>query len=199
MPGFNVAPFGGGYSAAGPSNVVEIRRKHRWVFETLGRGTGQFSQAELLLLQSASRPKIKFDEAEMHHNQEVAYFAGKHNWEPVTMTWYDSEQQPDCSRGLYHWIETVCNLQSMAVAHPRFYKKDASLLVLDGTGQTTEQWSMIGTWPQACNWQELDYTSNELLTMECTMRFDRAVRARRDGSCVQAAAPVPITPNCPQF
>lgn len=199
MPGFNVQPFGGGYSAQGPSNMVEVRRKHRWVFEVLGRGTGQFSQAELLMLKSASRPTIKFEEAEMHHNQEVAYFAGKQSWEPITMTWYDAEQNPDISRGIYHWIETVVNMQSMAVAHPRFYKRTAALIMLDGTGQTTEQWSMMGTWPTLANFQELDYSSNEMQTCECTMRYDRAVRARFDGSCVQAPVPVPITPNCPQI
>ena len=198
MPGFNINPFGGGFSAQGPANTVEIRRKHRWVFETLGRGTGVFSQSELLVLQSASRPSFKFEEPEMHHNQEVARFAGKQDWDPMTLVWYDVEQDPDVSRGIYHWIETVVNMQSIAVAHPRFYKKTAALLMIDGSGQTTEQWSLMGTWPAASNWQELDYTSTDLMTMEVTMRFDRAVRSRSDGGCVQIPSPVPIQPNCPQ-
>jgi len=193
MPGFNVQPFGGGYSAEGPSNTVEVRRKHRWVFETLGRGTSTFSQAELLVLQSASRPSFKFEETDMHHNQEQVWFAGKQNWDPVTMVWYDVEQSPDISRGIYHWLETVVNMQSIAVAHPRFYKRTASLILLDGTGQTTEQWQMFGTWPVTINWQELDYTSTDLMTCETTMRYDRAVR-----TCLQAPGPQPISPNCPQ-
>jgi hypothetical protein len=135
----------------------------------------------------------------MHHNQEVARFAGKQDWEPISLTWYDSEQNPDVSRGIYHWIETVVNMHSLHVAHPRFYKKTASLLLLDGAGQATEQWSMMGTWPEVSNWQELDYTSTDLLTMEVTMRYDRAVRSRLDGTCVQAPAPIPIVPNCPQI
>lgn len=198
MPGFNIQPFGGGFSSQGPSNTLETRRKHRWVFQTLGRGTGQFSQAELLVLQSASRPSFQFEQTEMHHNQEVARFAGKQDWDPVSMVWYDVEQDPDVSRGIYHWIETVVNMQSMVVAHPRFYKRQAELTMIDGSGQTTEQWSMMGTWPAECNWQDLDYMASDIMTMECTMRFDRAVRSRSDGSCVQAPAPVPITPNCPQ-
>ncbi len=199
MPGFNINPFGGGYSNQGPSNILEVRRKHRWVFETLGRGAGQFSQAELLVLQSASRPNFKFEEPEMHHNQEVVRFAGKHDWDPVTLTWYDQEQNPDISRGIYQWIETVVNMHSIAVAHPRFYKTTGSLAVLDGSGQTNEVWSMMGAWPSACNFQELDYTSTDLLTCEATMRYDRAVRSRLNGACIQAPPPVPITPNCPQF
>jgi len=198
IPGFNINPFGGGYSAQGPANTVEVRRKHRWVFETLGRGTGVFSQSELLVLQSASRPSFKFEEPEMHHNQEIARFAGKQDWDPVTLVWYDVEQDPDISRGIYHWIETVVDMHSIKVAHPRFYKKTAALVMLDGSGQTTEQWSLMGTWPAASNFQELDYTSTDLMTVEATMRYDRAVRSKSDGSCVQSPSPVPIQPNCPQ-
>lgn len=192
MPGFNVQPFGGGFSPDGPSNTIEVRRKHRWVFETIGRGTGVFSQAELLVLQSASRPSFKFEEPEMHHNQEVARFAGKQDWDPVTLVWYDAEQSPDVSRGIYHWLETVVNMQSIAVAHPRFYKKTAALLLLDGTGQPSEEWQMFGTWPAAVNWQEVDYTSTDLLTIEVTMRYDRAIR-----TCRQIPSPQPFAPSCP--
>lgn len=192
MPGFNIMPYGGGYSAQGPSNTLETRRKHRWVFESIGRGTGSFSQAELLVLQSASRPSFKFEEPEMHHNQEVARFAGKQDWDPVTLTWYDVQQDPDVSRGIYHWIETVVNMQSIKVAHPRLYKKTAKLSMIDGAGSTTESWTMLGTWPANCNWQELDYTSTDIQTIEATMRFDRAIR-----ECVSIPAPQPIAPNCP--
>lgn len=192
MPGFNIGGLGGGFSANGPSNTIEVRRKHRWIFETLGRGSGQFAQSELLLLQSASRPNFKFEEPEMHHNQEVVRFAGKQDWEPVTMTWYDAEQTPDISRGIYHWLETVVNMTSISVASPVSYKKEASLVSLDGYGQMNERWTMYGTWPSAINWQELDYTSSDLLTCETTMRYDRAVR-----ECVASPSSPANSINCP--
>jgi len=191
MPGFNINGSGGQTSNS-PAHTVEVRRKHRWFFETLGRGTGVWSQSELLMLQSASRPSFKFDEPEMHHNQEVARFAGKQSWEPVTLKWYDGEQNPDISKGIYHWLETVVNMESIQVAHPSNYKRSASLVVSDGTGQANERWSMYGTWPAAINWQELDYSATELLTCEATLRYDRAVR-----QCVQSPGPRTISPSCP--
>jgi len=36
----------------------------------------------------------------MHHNQEVAKFAGKQEWDPVNLVWYDVEQNPDVSKGI---------------------------------------------------------------------------------------------------
>ena len=176
MPGFNVGNIGGGYSTAGPANTLEIRRKHRWVFETLGSGGSAFTAAELLVLMSASRPSFKMEEPEMHHNQEVIYFAGKQTWEPVTLTWYDSEQGPNTSRTCYAWLNTVVNLRNMGVSPPSFYKRLASLAMLNGVGQPSERWVMYGTWPTAVNWQELSYDSTDLLTIEATMRYDRALR-----------------------
>ena len=191
MPGFNING-NGGQNGNTPSHTVEVRRKHRWFFETLGRGNGTWNQTELLMLQSASRPSFKFEEPEMHHNQEVVRFAGKQNWDPVTLVWYDGEQTPDISRGVYHWLETVVNMESIQVAHPRNYKRQASLAVIDGTGQPNERWTMYGTWPSAVNWQDLDYASTDLLTCEATLRYDRAVR-----ECVQAPGPRTINQTCP--
>jgi hypothetical protein len=192
MPGFNVGALGGGYSTQGPSNITETRRRYRWVMETLGKGSGFFTQTELLLLQSAARPQIKFEEPEMHHNQEVTRFAGKQDWEPITLTWYDAEQSPDISRSLYAWIETVVNVRSMQVSHPANYKKTGSLAMLSGMGTVTERWALYGVWPTSCNWGELDYTATDLATLEATIRFDRAVR-----DCTAIPGPEATIPSCP--
>ena len=170
MPGFNVVGAGG--DVDGPSNTIEIRRKHRWLFETLG----PLSPQALLILQSASRPSFKFEEPEMHHNQEVAYFAGKQSWDPITLVWYDSEQNPNVSQEVYDWLGSVVDLTSVDVRRPNQYKKDAQLSVVDGVGTANEQWNMYGCWPSAVNFQELDYSSTDLLTCEATLRYDRAIR-----------------------
>lgn len=196
MPGFNVAPFGGAMPG-GPSNNIETRRQNRWIFESLGRGAGSFTPTELLLLESASRPRMEFEEVDMHHVQETAYFAGKHKWQPIKLRWYDAEQSPDISRGIYHWIETVLTMNNMNMAHPSMYKKQASLRMIDGTGQPNEVWSMMGCWPKDFDGGELDYSSSKICMIECSMRYDRAVRQFLDGSCPTPMAPQPITPSCP--
>ncbi len=175
MPGFNIGGFGGDQT----SNLVEPRRTHRWVFATIGRGQGQFSRAELLLLKTASRPKFKFTEAKMDHNQEEVYFAGKQAWEPIELTWYDIEQNPDVSLGIYKWLGSVVDLQAVHVAHPRSYKQVAVLAMLNGFGLQNEEWTMYGTWPMEVDWKGLDYSSSEIQTCAVKMRFDRATRSCR--------------------
>ena len=187
IPGFNIGGFGG----AQPSNVVEPRRIHRWVFLTIGRGSSEFSRAELLVLKQATRPKFKFEEPQMHHNQEQVYFAGKQSWEPIELTWYDIEQNPDTSLGVYKWLGTVVNLPSANVGHPSTYKRQAVLALLNGVGTPSEVWTLFGTWPQDVDWKGLDYTSSELLTIVAKMRFDRALRG-----CTNFAGIVPVLSEC---
>jgi len=167
MPGFNICGTGNG-----PAANLETRRKHRWVFRTLG----SVNPAALLVLQSASRPNFKFAEPEMHHDQEVAYFAGKQTWEPVSMKWYDVEQNPDVSDTIYQWLRTVVDLPTATVYAPSVYKQQATLEMVGAAGNTTETWIMCNAWPKEVNWGDLDYTATDIVTIEATLRYDRAIK-----------------------
>jgi len=184
MPGFNICGIGGSLAA-----TIETRRDHRWVFEALGKGGGDLWPTNaLLILQSAQRPNFKFEEPEMHHNQEVARFAGKQDWEPITMTWYDAEQSPDVSFHMWDWIQHVSRFDggnspggegqygAPFVQIPGYYKREGQLSMLSGVGVPTERWRLCNTWPKENNWGDIDYTSTEIATIEVQMRFDRAMR-----------------------
>lgn len=177
MPGFNLGLGTDNYlDNSNPQNTIELKRKYRWVFRILGAANrGGWTPAGLLLLQSAQRPNFSFEEIEMHHGQEVSKFAGKSSWEVVTLVWYDAEQ-PDISGACYSWLQTVINISSQGVAPPAQYKKTAQLAITNGVGVDVENWNMYGCWPVTVNWQELNYSSNEMLTCEATMRYDRAIR-----------------------
>lgn len=169
MPGFRI--LGG---EMGPAPLAEVRRTHRWVFQALGELT---RREILLVLKSASRPSFQFEEPAMHHNQEQIYFAGKHTWEPVSLSWYDVEQDPDVSDAMYQWLKACIDLTRMTVNPPQSYKsKIAMLEMLDGLGNQTELWNMYQGWPQAVNWNGLDYSSSELQLIEVKYRYDRAIK-----------------------
>lgn len=173
MPGFII----GGTGGPGPNHMIETRRKHRWVFETLGKAAnGDFSSPTLLILKEASRPHPTVEEPEMHHNQEKAYFAGKHSWEATKLVWYDGEQDPDVSNELWQWLNGVIDITAVTVQVPSAYKKEGKLQMLRGDGSASETWQMFGCWPQDINWNSLDYADTEIQTIECTMRFDRAIK-----------------------
>lgn len=172
MPGFNIGELGG----VGPSNLTETRRKHRWLFQTIASQSFNMPGSVLLLLQRAARPTFIFDEPELHHDQEVAYFAGKQRWDPITLAFYDSENDPDSSLQMLNWVNSVSQLNATTVAVPREYKSNATLQMTKGDGSVSESWSLAGAWPQQTNWGDLDYTNTEIQLIEVTLRYDRASR-----------------------
>ena len=168
MPGFNIGGKGGG-----PSNTAEPRRKHRWLWQSVGQTA---TSKVLIYLKSAQRPKGKFNEAIMHHNQEQAYFAGKTEWDPINLTWYDIEQPADVSKQVWTWWNSVSDISTANVSLPSSYKRQSTLTMVGGTGAVNEKWTLYGSWPQDCNWQELDYTQSDIQEIAVVLRFDRAVR-----------------------
>lgn len=188
MPGFNICGTGDG-----PDARAESRRKHRFVWQTLSMGTGgstdQFTAAELLYLLKAQRPHQKFNEMTMHHDQEQAYFAGKTEWDPIKLVWYDMEQ-PDISERIWTWINRVSDISQGCANIPSYYKGEAILHMVSGcatgsgagSGQetvggakSTQKWRLCNVWPSDSNWGDLDYSDNDVATIEVVMRFDRAM------------------------
>ena len=173
MPGFSVQ---GGNTANSKLNKAEYRRKHRWRVSTLQGGP--VGPADFLQLKSASRPSFTLNEAEVHHDQEVAYFAGKQTWEPITLTFYDAVGggANDIASLMYQWINTVSDIPSANVGLPINYKKSLLLQSTDNEGNADETWTLHGCWPSKSNWNDLDYSNTEIQLVEITIRFDRATR-----------------------
>lgn len=182
MPGFSISGEGNG-----PASLAEVRRTHRWVFSSIG--PEQLLNKDIrLVLKTASRPSVAFEEPPMHHNQEQIYFAGKHTWEPLSLSWYDVEQPTNVSKAMFDWIEYCLQLhdgggaggdgtKAADVSHPRTYKaQDNYLDMLDGVGTRNERWEVYNGWPQSVNWNALDYSSSDLQLIEVKFRFDRAKR-----------------------
>lgn len=169
MPGFNI---GGGAGPSAPSAILETRRKHRWVWVTpdvMGRAG--------LHLKKAARPHFKYDRVNMHHIQEVAWFAGKQSWDPITLEWYDIENKPDVSQAVINWVKTVTvNFTNADLGFPDEYKATSTLSMLDGEGNVNEIWDILNSWPTDINWNELDYTSSEIQLITVQLSYDRAIR-----------------------
>lgn len=179
MAGFNIQ---GGINNGNKNNVVESRRKHRWLFTLVGAMT----QSECVYLKTANRPKFEFEEAVMHHDQEEAYFAGKQKWNTLSLEWYDIQQNPDISAKLYDWLNivnpTLKASSGGCVYPPSIYKKEGNLKMTCGEGGSSdEEWNFYGLWPKSCDWQQLSYTdggADSICTIKVEARYDKAIRVR---------------------
>jgi hypothetical protein len=93
------------------------------------------------------------------------------------MTWYDMETPVDVSQAVYDWLEqAVYSIDNAEVNHPETYKQTAELSMTSHNGNTNETWKLYNSWPTTINWNELDYSNNDVMELEATVRYDRASR-----------------------
>ena len=59
---------------------------------------------------------------------------------------------------------------------PGSYKKTGDLMMTKADGTSSELWKLHNCWPTNINWNELDYSTNDIILVTVSMRFDRATR-----------------------
>jgi hypothetical protein len=102
------------------------------------------------------------------------YVIGRFRWESISVTFRDPIG-PSATQALMEWVrlhsESVTGRQGYAAG----YKKDVELEMLDPTGVVVQKWILQGTQLNDADFGSLDYSSNDLADITCTLRFDRAI------------------------
>jgi phage tail-like protein len=147
-----------------------FKRKNRWLLK-IDNISAQGLNA--LPPQKASRPSVSFKELSMEHLNETIYYPGKPEWKPITLTLYDLKKNSNPVLGWINQIYDTGTEQWNASADG--FKKDAYLELYDGTGETLESWLLVAAWPQDINFGDLDMGTSEVVTVDVTLRYDRAV------------------------
>lgn len=147
----------------------EPLRKNRWLM----RFPSDLGIQEWWL-SNAQRPSIKQAGTEIQFLNTSTYVVGRYTWDEINVTFRDPIG-PSASQALMEWVrlhsESVTGRQGYAAG----YKRDLELEMLDPNGVVVSKWILKNTFITAANFGNLDYSSDELSTIECTLRFDYAV------------------------
>ena len=123
---------------------------------------------------TTSRPKYTSDETEIPFLNTSTYVVGRFKWDSISVTFRDPIG-PSATQALMEWVrlhsESVTGRQGYAAG----YKKDVELEMLDPTGVVVQKWILQSTQLNDADFGSLDYSSNDLADITCTIRFDRAI------------------------
>ena len=193
-----------------------FKRKHRWLFE-LYNISGDPAISRALPPLKASRPNLQFKELEAQHVSETVYFPGKPDWKPITVSLYDTNI---LKNPVYEWIkkyydpeqgEIIPSSEFVPFAQRTIKVAEARLKLLSGCGKVIEQWVFENVWPQSVEFGELDMGQSEVVTIDLTLRYDRAYMITNPepdfsnpDDDLQSIPPndwfnAPTTPSGPQF
>ena len=123
---------------------------------------------------NASRPSITQNGVEIPFINTSTWVVGRYTWDEISVTLRDPIG-PSASQATMEWIrlasESVTGRQGYAVS----YKRDLILEMLDPTGVVISQWIIKNAFPLTWKGGDLDYSSDDLATIEMTLRPDYCI------------------------
>jgi len=159
--------------------MPKLKYRYRVVFENMGVSTPRTELTKQVM--TFTRPTINFEEIEVPIYNSRIYLAGRQTWDAVSATFRD-DAGGNVSRLVGEQIQKQMDTLEQASASSGIdYKFITRCEVLDGGNGTStpnvlETWELYGCFLVSANYGDLDYASNDPVTIECSIRYDNAVQ-----------------------
>lgn len=161
------------------TGILQPKLKNLWRVTFANLAGGVDSQPLSVQAVSVDRPKLSFEEIDLHRYNSRAWVAGKHNWEMINITLED-DISGTASQVLQEQIQSQ---QWLIGAEGPFlgrgqegslYKFITYIEQLDGREQVIERWTCEGCWLQNIDYNDLTYSDSAVVQITLQVRFDHA-------------------------
>lgn len=179
-------------NAGGNQGLLMPKLQFRFRVNFLNFGVG--STAGLSLTKQVvdcSRPNVQFQEITLPVYNSTLYLSGKHQWQPITINIRD-DASGSVSKAVGQQVQKQMDfVEQASAATGQDYKFQTNIEILDGGNGTSapivlETWELYGCFIQTANYNNLNYGTNEPVTIQLSLRYDNAIQAPL-GSGVGAA------------
>jgi len=140
---------------------------------------------------SATKPKFNVSNAEHKYINHTFNYPGRVTWEPITITIVDpvdpnaARQAAELLQASGYYIPANENTKTTTIN-----KKDATealkrveiTQIGEDNTDILEKWVLNNAWVESVNFSDLDYESDDLSTIELTIRYDWAELETRDAN-----------------
>jgi hypothetical protein len=126
------------------------------------------------MIKTASRPTFTSEVVDLDHINIKRKIKGKSSWDDINITLYDPIV-PSGAQQVMEWIRSSHESLTGRDGYAAFYKKDITFYLLGPVGDKIEQWTLKGAFITSANFGELDWSSNDPLSIELQLSFDYAI------------------------
>ncbi len=157
---------------------VEPMRQFRWYinFSTPNLSASKYA------LKKCDKPKMKVNSIQHKYMNHFFNFPGRVEWEDINIT-FAAINDPLTSRKLYESLlasgyqfpgENDLRTISKQAAVEQLGADGLQLIQVDALGGKIEEWSLINPFFTAIQFGSLDYSSEEIVEISCTLKYDSA-------------------------
>ena len=125
------------------------------------------------IIKKAKFPSVTFGEIVLDHINVKRKLKGKSMWNSISITIYDAIV-PSAAQATMQWIRLHHESATGRDGYSSQYKKDIKLQQLSGLGEVIEEWTLYGCYLQNVNFGSLDWSAEDVVTIEATLNYDYA-------------------------
>jgi len=128
-----------------------------------------------------TRPNLSFEQMTIDAYNSRTYLAGKHTWEPVTLT-----LREDANNNVQKIIGQQLQRQfdffeQQSAVSSGSYKFQTRIEILDGGNGTDganviDRFQLVGCYIESANYNTLAYATSDAVTTSLTIRYDNAIQ-----------------------
>jgi len=159
--------------------MPKLQYRFRVVLENFGVSTPRSELTKQVV--DATRPDLTFDQITLDVYNSRVYMAGKHTWNPITITLRDDVNNA-VSKLVGEQIQKQFDFfEQSSAASGIDYKFTSRIEVLDG-GQGAseptilETFELYGAYIESVNYNTLAYNTSEPATITLSVRYDNAIQ-----------------------
>jgi len=159
--------------------MPKLKYRFRVSFNNFGISTPRTELTKQVM--TFSRPEVQFDDITIDIYNSKLRLAGKHEWQDVQVELRD-DAGGNVAKLVGEQLQKQLDFAEMSSAAAGIdYKFTTFCEILDGgNGETEptvlETWELYGCYLTTVNYEDLDYSASEPVTMTLTMRYDNALQ-----------------------
>jgi len=160
--------------------------KFRYRAEFIGFGVDKATTELTKQMVTFARPQLTFDPVELPVYNSRVYVAGRPTWSPVSTTLRD-DATGGVSKLVGQQLQKQFDFMEQASAASGIdYKFQINIEMLDGGNgaiepNVLERWELYGCFITDVNYNDLDYGSNDPMTITMSIRYDNAIQTAGGG------------------
>ena len=160
--------------------MPKLQYRFRLILENFGVTTPRTEITKQVI--DVTRPNLTFDETILDVYNSRVYLAGKHTWEPITVTLRDDVNN-SVSKLCGEQIQKQFDFfEQSSASSGTDYKFTGRIEMLDGGNGANavnilETWELYGAYVQNINYNTLAYATSDPATITLSIRYDNAIQA----------------------
>jgi len=160
--------------------MPKMKYRFRAIFENFGVSTDRVELTKQVM--DITRPNVNFNEFPIEVYNSKVYLIGKPTWEAVTVNLRD-DAGGNISKLVGEQVQKQFDFAEQSSASSGIdYKFVTRFEILDGgngasVANVLETWELYGCFLTNVNYNDLNYTAAEPVTITASMRFDNAIQS----------------------